>query len=265
MKNGFNSLNIFHRTVNSFALRCRQPTRRFVKGHRADSVLRNHKIDRSRGSKKKRLPVWMQNHRNQGIIVITATGCVIIWISSRQEIPYTHRMHSILLGVDTERLIGEHTFNQIIYEAKVTGKLLPTFHPLTQAVRRIGVSIAEVASDTYGGGYQEQMKGIKWEFAVIHSPEMNAFVVPGGKVVVFSGLMDLVGRYLFLVSLLNSYNNQVDSEDELAAVLAHEIAHVLARHAAERITQGSFIELVRMVAYYGFGLVQLSGYKSWHV
>jgi Zn-dependent protease with chaperone function len=46
------------------------------------------------------------------------------------------------------------------------------------------------------------------------SPEANAFVVPGGKVVVYTGLLKLI-----------------DSDDELAAVLAHEAAHVVARHA----------------------------------
>jgi predicted Zn-dependent protease len=46
----------------------------------------------------------------------------------------------------------------------------------------------------------------------------------------------------------------LSTEDELAAVLAHEVAHVVARHAAERITQGSALEVVRAVAYWGFGL-----------
>ena len=51
----------------------------------------------------------------------------------------------------------------------------------------------------------------------------------------------------------------VSSEDELAAVLAHEVAHILARHAAERMTQGSVVELIRMIAYLGFGIPLFSG------
>lgn len=61
------------------------------------------------------------------------------------------------------------------------------------------------------------MQGLKWEFAVIDSPQINAFVVPGGKVVVYTGLIKrLQGPAM---------------EAQLAAVLGHEIAHVVARHA----------------------------------
>lgn len=62
-------------------------------------------------------------------------------------------------------------------------------------------------------GVRLGMQGLDWAFAVISSPQMNAFVMPGGKVVVYTGLMNIL-----------------KSEDELAAVLAHEVAHVLARH-----------------------------------
>lgn len=114
---------------------------------------------------------------------------------------------------------------------------MPAHHPAMALVRRVGTRIARAVSDSYGGGFQEHMKGLEWEFAVINSPEVNAFVVPGGKVVIYAGLLDVI-----------------DSEDELAAVLAHESAHVLARHAAERLMQAGTLEIVRMVAYWGFGL-----------
>lgn len=61
------------------------------------------------------------------------------------------------------------------------------------------------------------LQGLKWEFAVIDSPQVNAFVVPGGKVVVYTGLMQLLKGPAM--------------ETQLAAVLGHEIAHVVARHA----------------------------------
>lgn len=58
-------------------------------------------------------------------------------------------------------------------------------------------------------------QSLDWEFAVINEKDnVNAFVVPGGKVVVYSGLL----------------LNLIKSDDELAAVLAHEVAHVVARH-----------------------------------
>lgn len=45
----------------------------------------------------------------------------------------------------------------------------------------------QVAADGGGGGYSKHMRNLDWEFAVIESPDINAFVVPGGKVVVYTG------------------------------------------------------------------------------
>ena len=58
---------------------------------------------------------------------------------------------------------------------------------------------------------------LDWEVVVINSPDTNAGALPGGKFVVFTGLLRLL-----------------DDEDELAAVIAHEVAHVVARHHVRR-------------------------------
>ena len=63
------------------------------------------------------------------------------------------------------------------------------------------------------------MTDLDWEVHLINSPQRNAFVLPGGKVFVFSGLLPIV-----------------EDEHGLAAVLGHEIAHQVARHAAEKIS-----------------------------
>lgn len=77
-------------------------------------------------------------------------------------------------------------------------------------LQRVGVRIAQAA-----GAYDSN-----WEFVVFDSDEKNAFVLPGGKVGVYKGLIDFV-----------------DNEDQLAAVLGHETAHVTQRHAALRAGQ----------------------------
>ena len=58
-----------------------------------------------------------------------------------------------------------------------------------------------------------------WQFNVLRSRQINAFCLPGGRVVVFTGLLEIV-----------------ENDDQLATVLSHEIAHALAHHANERIT-----------------------------
>ncbi|MDX2233186.1 MAG: M48 family metallopeptidase [Hyphomonadaceae bacterium] len=70
-----------------------------------------------------------------------------------------------------------------------------------------------------------------WEFVVFDSPEINAFVLPGGKVGFFRGLMDLA-----------------DDDAAIAAVMGHEVGHVSARHAAERMTQQLAVQAGMTVA-----------------
>ena len=55
----------------------------------------------------------------------------------------------------------------------------PTLHPTPL--------LPQAATDGYGGGFQGHLQGLRWEFAVVDSPQVNAFVVPGGKVVVYTG------------------------------------------------------------------------------
>lgn len=81
---------------------------------------------------------------------------------------------------------------------------------------RVGASIAEASGRT----------DENWEFVVFDKPEVNAFVLPGGKVGFFQGLIDFAG-----------------GEGEIAAVMGHEIGHVEARHAAERMSQQLLVQL----------------------
>lgn len=64
------------------------------------------------------------------------------------------------------------------------------------------------------------LQNVNWEFVAFDSPEVNAFVLPGGKVGFFKGLIDLAAH-----------------DGEIAAVMGHEVGHVAARHAAERLSQ----------------------------
>lgn len=72
---------------------------------------------------------------------------------------------------------------------------------------------------------------LNWEFVLFDSPEINAFVLPGGKVGVFRGLVELAG-----------------DDAEVAAVIGHEAGHVVARHAAERMSQKLAVSLAAQAA-----------------
>lgn len=90
-------------------------------------------------------------------------------------------------------------------------------------VRRVGNDL-RAAVDVYykSKGLQGDLKNFAWEFNVVDDPKtVNAFCMPGGKVVVYTGILKVT-----------------QNEDALAVVMGHEIAHALANHGNERMSQG---------------------------
>jgi predicted Zn-dependent protease len=94
---------------------------------------------------------------------------------------------------------------------------------LKRVGRRIQNAVENYCADN---DRADQLDGYKWEFNLIQDDEVNAWAMPGGKVVVYTGLMTIA-----------------QNEAGLAVVVAHEIAHVIARHGSERMTHGLLAEL----------------------
>lgn len=171
-----------------------------------------------------------------GAAAVAAGGAY--YSSSLETVPYTGRRHAIMfVSQASERAAGQQVWEQTLREAGAEGRLLPPHHPLTRLVARVGGRVAGAACSGEGGGFQKHMANVDWEFAVVDDPQVNAFVAPGGKVVVYTGLLQIMR-----------------SEDELAAVLAHEAAHVLARHTAERLSQASVMSLLSVASNWLLGI-----------
>lgn len=125
-------------------------------------------------------------------------------------VPYTERSQLMTLSKAEEIALGEAAFEEV----KSGSRLLDDERLRT--VTRVGERIAAtVGRDDY-----------RWEFVLIENDEPNAFALPGGKVAFHSGILPYC-----------------ENEDGVAAVMAHEVAHVLARHGAERLSQGRLLEL----------------------
>lgn len=90
-----------------------------------------------------------------------------------------------------------------------------------EMVKRVGTRISRAITDYYTKrGLASELNGYKWEFNLMESKEVNAWCMPGGKVVVYTGLLNIT-----------------QNETALAIVLGHEITHAVAHHGNERMSQ----------------------------
>ena len=144
-----------------------------------------------------------------GILALLFIGC--------SKAPITGRNQLIMVSAQQELQLGFQSAQEVLKKEKVSKD------PQQNAmVRRVGERIAQVATANY-----PVAKNFTWEFFVIdNNREANAFCLPGGKVFVYTGLF----KY-------------VSNDDELAAVMGHEIGHALARHGAERMSSNQLTQM----------------------
>lgn len=148
----------------------------------------------------------MKRYTVQGLLVLLMLG-----IAGCYTVPETGRS-SFIIPMGDDVSLGATAFADIKAKEKVSQD------PAVNArIQRIGKRIAQSVGNA--------LPGAVWEFVVFDAPDtVNAFALPGGKVGVYTGLINLAG-----------------SDDEIAIVMGHEIAHVTARHGAERMTQDAAV------------------------
>ena len=151
----------------------------------------------------------------------------LLLLAGCSSVPLTGRKQ-VLLVSDQEVLASSLTqYNDYIKTAtKSTDKAKSAM------VMRVGQRIA-AATEQYlrENGMADEVKNFSWEFNLVKDPQVNAFCMPGGKIVVYEGLLPLVA-----------------SEDELAVVVGPEVAHALAKHSHARMSQ-------QLMAQYGAALL----------
>ena len=147
---------------------------------------------------------------------LTTLLLALFLLASCSSVPLTGRKQ-VLLVSDSEVLSSSLTqYNDYIKTAKKS-----TNTTQTAMVVRVGKKIA-AATEAYlkANGMSSEIKNFAWEFNLVQDAQVNAFCMPGGKIVVYEGLIKLVS-----------------SDDELAVVIGHEVAHAVAKHSNERMSQ----------------------------
>lgn len=147
----------------------------------------------------------------QMLLGITGCGC---WAGCRSA-PITGRKQLLMMPESQELSLGQQTFGEVTAESKES-----TNARFRDLVSRVGQRIAAVSDRS----------DFQWEFRVLASDEQNAFCLPGGKVAVYEGILPVC-----------------QSEAGLAVVMSHEIAHALARHGGERMSQNAAVDGVKTV------------------
>jgi predicted Zn-dependent protease len=144
------------------------------------------------------------------IFIISVLACSKVPISGRRQLnmlPESQLMSMSL--VQYKKFLNENT-------------PVNAGNASTQQVQRVGNRIA-LAVEKYmnDNGHKNRIKGYEWEFNLINQSLINAWAMPGGKVVVYQGLLPVAM-----------------TDEGLAVVMGHEIAHAIARHGNERMSQG---------------------------
>ena len=135
-----------------------------------------------------------------------------LFVWSCATAPYTGRSQIILVSEGQEISLGDDAYKHALRDSVITHD-----PDAERIVRKVGERIAAAANKPE----------YKWDFTVINDPDMvNAFAVPGGKVAAYTGIF-----------------GPARDEAGLAVVLGHEVAHALARHPAERMSQDMLLQL----------------------
>ncbi|PYH96758.1 putative mitochondrial inner membrane metallopeptidase Oma1 [Aspergillus ellipticus CBS 707.79] len=160
------------------------------------------------GSRKE--PLWLFLVRKSKFEHYVIIGVLVggFYVYNIETVEMTGRRRFNCIPASWELRMGETTYAQTLQQ--VRGKILPDYHPLTIHVSQVLARLIPEAP----------IDGANWKVHVIDDPrEKNAFVLPGGKVFVYTGILPIC-----------------KDDDGLAAVLGHEIAHVVAHHTAERLS-----------------------------
>lgn len=155
----------------------------------------------------------MKNKFVARVLVSAFSALLAAVLAGCNTVPVTGRSQLNLMSTGQEMQLGLTSFDQLKKETPISKDAAAN-----ALVQKVGQRIAAVAG--------KDMPGAQWEFVVFDSQEANAFCLPGGKVGVYTGILPIT-----------------QDEAGLATVIGHEVAHAVARHGGERMTEAMGLQL----------------------
>ncbi|XP_076440777.1 metalloendopeptidase OMA1, mitochondrial-like [Babylonia areolata] len=179
-------------------------------------------------STKKRQHFWVKVRERWYMIPLIAVGLsglgLLYYRSHVEETPITDRRRFI--AVTHEQFMKIATAEAESHLENFKDQMLPSDHPYYQRVVRVGNRLVKANPDI-----SKLMKSVTWKCYVIDDPTtINAFVLPTGHIFVFSGIIDFA-----------------QNDDQLAIIIAHEMAHALLNHGIEHVSYAQLLDFFIIV------------------
>ena len=149
------------------------------------------------------------------VILLSIVAMLLVSCGTTSTVPITGRKQNLLVSDEQVLSLSNHHYQEYMKSAKIS-----TNATQTAMVKRVGQNLANaVVSYLNANGLGAEVSQYKWEFNLVQDKQVNAFCMPGGKIVVYEGILPVT-----------------QDEASLAIVLGHEIAHAVAKHSAERLS-----------------------------
>jgi predicted Zn-dependent protease len=156
-------------------------------------------------------------------------------VLAQVDVGQASRMRS-LVPADQIETAATQQYGKLLEQARSQRALAPESHPQLQRLRAISTRLIQ-----HSAKWNDRARNWHWEVNLIGSKQINAFCMPGGKIAVFTGLLDQLQL----------------SEDETAMVVGHEMAHALREHARARIAKSQGTGTILSIGAQLLGLGQL--------
>ena len=148
-------------------------------------------------------------------ILMSLVAAILVGCGTTSTVPITGRKQRLMVSDGDVLSLSSQQYQQYMQSAKAS-----TNATNTAMVKRVGQNLANaVVSYLNANGLSSEVQNYAWEFNLVQDQQVNAWCMPGGKIVVYEGLLPVT-----------------QDEASLAIVLGHEIAHAVAKHSAERLS-----------------------------
>lgn len=149
------------------------------------------------------------------VVLALVMSLVLASCGTTSTVPVTGRKHSLLVNDQQVLSLSTQQYSQFMQQSKPS-----TQKEQAALVQRVGQRLATAVEEYLkANGFASELQYFAWEFNLVKDSQVNAFCMPGGKIVVYEGLLPVT-----------------QDETGLAVVLGHEIAHAVAKHSAEQMS-----------------------------